>query len=138
RRALGGRRRHAGRGRRAAVRNAAQARRAGGVRALPAILPRPVPHRPAVAARRPAGADPHLVCALARQRRDAARRRHAALDVMPRAPVALLAAGLLAAPLSLAGPQRRHTWQTPAPRPRRAPAPAAPPPTRHPAPGLAA
>src|SRR5947199_1338618 len=41
---------------------------------------------------------------------------------MPRAPVALLAAGLLAAPLSLAGQQRRHTGQTPAPRPRRAPA----------------
>src|SRR5436309_99951 len=117
-RPLGGRPPHADHGRRAAVRDAAQARRAGGVRALPAILPRPVPHRPAVAARGPAGADPHLVCALARQRRDAARRRHAALDVMPRAPVALPAAGPLAAPLSLAAQQRRPTGQTPAPRPR--------------------
>src|SRR5207249_3548978 len=41
---------------------------------------------------------------------------------MPRAPVALLAVGLLAAPLSLAAQQRRDTRQTPAPRPRRAPA----------------
>src|SRR5881409_1306467 len=40
---------------------------------------------------------------------------------MPRAPVALLAVGLLAAPLSLAAQQRRDTGQTPAPRRPRAP-----------------
>src|SRR5437867_10965740 len=55
---------------------------------------------------------------------------------MPRAPVALLAAGLLAAPLSLAGQQRRHTGQTPAPRPRRAPASVARVPTPQSVPGF--
>src|SRR5439155_11092087 len=120
-RALGRRPAHADYGRRAAVRDAAQAGSTGGVRALPPLVPRPVAHRSALAAGGPAGADPYLVRALAGRRGAAARRRHIALTrVAPRALGALLAAGLVALPAALAAQQRHHP--RPAATPRRPPA----------------
>ena len=67
-RALRGRQAHADHRWGAAVHVAAQTRRACGVRTLSALVPRPFADRTTVAARRPAGADPHLVRALARHR----------------------------------------------------------------------
>src|SRR5438128_744474 len=78
-RAQRGRPAHAHHRRRAVVPAAAPARRAGGVRAVSALVPRAVPHRAALAPGGPVGADPDLVRALAGHGRDALRGRRAAL-----------------------------------------------------------
>src|SRR5439155_188229 len=107
--------------RRAALHVAAQTRDPVGIRALSALLPRVVAHRTAVAARRPAGADPDLVRALDRHGRSSARLDDESALTLRRSIVLALAAVLLAVPA--AAQQRRA--RRPAPPPAPAPAPAA-------------
>src|SRR6185503_1413538 len=79
-------------------------------------LPRPVAYRTSVAARRPAGADSHLVCALDRHGRHAARSGgQSALTVRSRAFIGLAVAALSAAPAVLVA--QRPAARRPAPRP---------------------
>src|SRR5205814_531372 len=106
----------------AALHGAAQTWDSGGVRALSAVLPRPVAHGSAMAARRPPRADPHLVRALDRDRRNGARVDHEPALMLRGGIVIALAATLLAGPA--VAQQRRARRPSPPPAaPRRLPPP---------------